>query len=131
MIVESRLIKKLTLTISILFLTVIFTPLFAQASGLETASNIAKISESNPYQALVWALGSMCVVCMSGMAYVYNQNINNIKQQFEVLEDLSTNIDRQTEAINKSHEVLKDSVDKINDRPCMFGSDIIKDLIKK
>jgi hypothetical protein len=26
---------------------------------------------------------------------------------------------------------LKDSVDKINDRPCMFGSDIIKDLIKK
>ena len=131
---ESKFIKKLTAICFALFMFTCVAPVTVGAIGLDTADHIAQISESNPYQSLVYALGSMCVVCVGALGYVYNQNQNSVKEQYTILKSLSDNMAVQNIAISKNQEIIEKSLDVVNDKlgskPCLLDSNLISDLIK-
>lgn len=133
--IESKFIKRTTFLSFLFFLILTLTPAICSGIGLQDAEYISKISESNPYQSLVYALGAMCVVSVTALGYVYNQNINSVKEQYGILKSLSDNIATQNITIQKNQDILEKSIDVVNDKlgqkPCLLDSDILKDLLKK
>lgn len=129
---DYKLLSRTSAIIFILFITILLLPVICSGIGMDEAEKIARMSESNPYQTLVYVLGLMCVLCTGALGYVYHQNITNVRDQYKILNDLSNNIENHTEAMNKSHETISKAIEKMNDRPCILGGgDILKELIKK
>jgi hypothetical protein len=116
------------------FFFLLVAPFIANAVGLDQATQIAKISESNPYQALTFVLALVCVGCCSALAYVYNQNLSQVKEQYLILDKLSDNISTQTNVIARNQEILEKTLNnvdnKLGNKPCLLDSPLLIDIIK-
>lgn len=128
-------LKRSVVTAFAVFMGLMYAPFVCDAVGIQDAQYIAKMSESNPYQALVYTMGVFCVVCIGALGYVYNQNLSQVKDQYTILKSLSDNIATQATANERNQETIQKALDTVNnkmaDKPCLLDSDILKDLLKK
>jgi len=121
-------------SLSLLFLTLV--PVFAGIgeTPYTQAQYIAQTSQSNPYQTLVYVLALTTGLSIVGMGYLYNQQTNNLKEQFSILRGVSDNMADLTNKIENSNKTIEKSLDIVNvklaDKPCLLNSDIMKDLLK-
>lgn len=113
------------------FLLVLFAPFIAGAVGVADAQQVAKISESNPFQALVYCLSIFCVTCIGALSYVYVTSKSDVKEQFAILSSLNDTIKNHTIAITTSNDNVKTSittnVDKITTEVNRLSVDV-KDI---
>lgn len=125
-------------------ITLLILPVIAGAgeTPFTQAQYIAETSQSNPYQALVYVLAVITGLSIIGMGYLYNQQANNLKEQFIILRDVSTNvgnlsnkIENSNQMLEKNQEILEKSLETVNNKlgnkPCLLDGDFLKDLIKK
>ena len=130
-------LERSTVITFIAFMVLIFLPIICNAIGVEDASQIAKISESNPYQALTCAMGLFCVTCIGACAYVYNQSLNQGKDLIQIQKDqitanlsLADKIQAQTVAIERNQDILEKSIDvtnaRLDGRPCLMRLEDLK-----
>jgi len=129
---------------SIALLFTILTPFFAVAdqAPFQQAELVAQMSQSNPYQALVYILSVITGLSIVAMCYLYHQQQNNLKEQFTILKNVSDNINTLSNKIEnsqvmleKNQEIIAKSIDvvdkKLGEKPCLLNSDLMKDLIKR
>ena len=126
--------------LSLLF--TIITPYIACAgeTPYTQAQMISQISYNNPYQALVYILSLITGLSILAMAYLYNQQSNNLKEQFVILKNVSDNMGVLSNKIQNSHEILEKNQEilekgldtvhtKLSDKPCLLNSDLMRDIL--
>ena len=117
-----------------MFMLTILFPAIGNCAGLDP-EKIAEVASTNVYAGLVYALGSMLAVCMSALAWIYNSNLGQVKEQFVILKSLSDNIANQNANMEKNQEILEKSLDTVNtklaDKPCLLNNSLVLDLLKK
>jgi hypothetical protein len=119
-----------------LLLTII-TPFIAYSNELpfKQAEMVTQMSQSNPYQALVYILTVITGLSILAMGYLYNPNMHAVKEQFVILKDVSQNLNKLSDKIENSNKTIEKSLDvvntKLNDKPCLLDSDLLKDLLKR
>jgi hypothetical protein len=136
-IYDKKGLERSTVISFLMFLFLIFLPSIAAAIDPTSAETLSKMSESNPYMSLIFAMGTFCVTCIGACGYVYNQSLAQGKDLMQIQKEqiianlqLADKIGAQTIAIEKNQEIIEKSLDttnaRLDGRPCLFDLDDLK-----